>query len=200
MNNVIPQDYHIGLKERSSLKGHKPLVIWFTGLSGSGKSTLANIVEQALSKANVHTYTLDGDNIRRGINRDLGFSSEERTENLRRIAEIAKLFADSGLVVLAAFITPMQKERDFIKATVGADQFMEVFVDTSVEECERRDVKGLYKKARQGEIKNFTGINAPFEPPLNPDLIIKTETINIEEAAKGIINSINMKIQPTNEL
>jgi adenylylsulfate kinase len=155
---------------------------------------LANALEEELYKNNIHTYTLDGDNIRRGINNDLGFSQECRSENLRRISEVSRLFTDAGLVVLAAFISPLKTDRELIKDTVGGD-FLEIFVDTSLEECERRDVKGLYKKARIGEIKNFTGISAPFEKPENPDIHIKTETQSIAEAIKTIKSAVLSKIK-----
>lgn len=195
MNNIIPQDYTISKKDRSELNGHKPLVIWFTGLSGSGKSTIANLVEKELHATGIHTYSLDGDNIRGGINKDLGFSEENRTENLRRIAEVAKLFCDAGTVVLSAFITPLERDREMIKQIVGKENFIEVFINTSLEECERRDVKGLYKKARAGEIKNFTGINAPFEIPANPSITIHTENESKEGAADKILGHVILKLK-----
>ena len=191
MTNIIPQDYSITPAMRSKLKKHQPLVIWFTGLSGSGKSTIANLVEKELYQQGVHTYTLDGDNIRGGLNKNLGFSEKERTENLRRIAEVAKLFLDSGTVVLSAFITPLRSDREMIKNIVGESNFLEVFVNTSLEECERRDIKGLYKKARAGEIKNFTGISAPFEAPQKPALEIKTEEETKEQAAQKVLDQIH---------
>lgn len=187
MNNIIPQDYTITAAMRSELKKQRPLVIWFTGLSGSGKSTIANLVEKELFQNGIHTYSLDGDNIRGGLNRDLGFSEEDRTENLRRIAEVAKLFLDSGCIVLSAFITPLNSDRDLIKNIVGKENFVEVFVNTSVEECERRDVKGLYKKARSGEIQNFTGISAPFEKPDAPKIKINTEAETKEQSAQKVL-------------
>lgn len=195
MNNIIPQDYTITSAMRSDLKNHRPLVIWFTGLSGSGKSTIANLVEKELFRKGIHTYSLDGDNIRGGLNKNLGFSEGDRTENLRRIAEVAKLFLDSGCVVLSAFITPLNSDRDLIKNIVGKENFIEVFVNTSVEECERRDVKGLYKKARAGEIKNFTGISAPFEAPRNPKIKINTEQENKEISAQKVLDQILPKIR-----
>ncbi len=193
-NNIIPQDYNITCQMRSNLKGHEPLVVWFTGLSGSGKSTIANVVEKELFNKKIHTYSLDGDNIRGGLNKDLGFSKEDRTENLRRIAEVAKLFVDAGNVVLSAFITPLESDRNLIRKMVGAENFVEVYINTSVEECERRDVKGLYKKARAGEIRDFTGISSPFEDPMNPDVLIHTEKEGIEEAAHKVLNYILPKI------
>lgn len=195
MNNIIPQHYAISSKDRTLLKQHRPLVIWFTGLSGSGKSTIANLVEKKLFAKGIHTYSLDGDNIRRGINTNLGFTQEDRTENLRRIAEVAKLFLDSGTVVLSAFITPLESDRELIKNIIGASNFVEIFVNTSLEECERRDVKGLYRKARQGEIINFTGINAPFEIPSNPEIIIETEKKNLEESAQRVLDQIQPKLR-----
>ncbi|WP_326493549.1 adenylyl-sulfate kinase [Salinimicrobium sp. TH3] len=195
MNNIIPQDYNVTQNHRSDLKGHQPLVVWFTGLSGSGKSTIANVVEKKLFEQGIHTYSLDGDNIRGGLNQNLGFSEEDRTENLRRIAEVAKLFMDAGEVILSAFITPMESDREIIKTIVGEDNFVEVFVNTSVEECERRDVKGLYKKARAGEIENFTGISAPFEKPNNPAVEIRTEEETIERSAQRVLAHILPIIQ-----
>jgi adenylylsulfate kinase len=158
-------------------------------LSGAGKSTLANALDERLHKRKIHTYVLDGDNIRNGINKNLGFSQEDRSENNRRIGEISKLFIDAGTVVLAAFISPYKKDRSFIKQTVGVDNFFEVFVNTSLEECERRDVKGLYKKARAGQISNMTGITAPYEPPENPDIEI-SQINSVEESVEIIYNKI----------
>ena len=195
MNNIFPQDYNISAEDRSQLKQHEAFVIWFTGLSGSGKSTIANAVEKELFKEKIHTYALDGDNIRKGLNKDLGFSEEERTENMRRIAEVAKLFVDSGTVVLAAFITPLDSDRQLTKDIIGAEKFIEVYVATSLQECERRDVKGLYKKARTGEIQNFTGITAPFEPPVNPHLRIDTEKEEVKEAVRKILEFIGPKLK-----
>ncbi len=169
-------------------------MLWFTGLSGSGKSTIANCVEEELYKNKVHTYTLDGDNIRKGLNCDLSFSPEDRAENIRRIAETAHLMMDAGLVVLAAFVSPYQRDRDHIRNIVGHNNMVEIYINTSIEECERRDVKGLYKKARKGEIKNMTGISAPYESPLDPDIQINTEEMTVVEATKQIINFINPKL------
>ena len=190
MSNIFPHDYNISSQKRKQLKQHNPLVIWFTGLSGSGKSTIANSLEKNLFEQGIHTYALDGDNIRKGLNKDLTFSEEDRTENMRRIAEVAKLFLDSGTVVLGAFITPLESDRQLIKKIIGDVNFVEVFVDTSLEECERRDVKGLYKKARAGEIKNFTGITAPFEPPRDPQITIDTKKKSVTEAVQQIIRFI----------
>ena len=187
MENIIPHEFHISKSDRNKQNGHTSFVVWFTGLSGSGKSTIANRVEHELYKQGIKTFSLDGDNIRKGLNNNLGFTAEDRQENLRRIAEVAKLFVESGAVVIASFISPLKKDRELIKGIIGEEDFREVFVNTSLEECERRDVKGLYKKARAGEIKNFTGIDAPYENPENPDLEIKTEEENLEEAIKRIV-------------
>jgi adenylylsulfate kinase len=193
--NIIPHSYQISKKDRQVANKHNSFLIWFTGLSGSGKSTIANVVEQELHKKGIKTYTLDGDNIRKGINSDLTFAPQDRTENIRRIAEIANLMVDSGLVVLAAFVSPYKKDRENIRSIVKDVNFVEVFINTSVEECERRDVKGLYKKARAGEIKNMTGISAPYETPENPDIEIKTEQETIENAVQRIVDYINIKLK-----
>ncbi|GGW87121.1 adenylyl-sulfate kinase [Salegentibacter mishustinae] len=195
MENIIPHDFHIGKKERNKLNGHKSFVVWFTGLSGSGKSTLANKVEHELFEQGIKTFSLDGDNVRKGLNNNLGFSAEDRQENLRRIAEVAKLLVESGSVVIASFISPLEKDRAMIKKIIEGEDFVEVFVNTSLEECERRDVKGLYKKARAGEIKNFTGVDAPYETPENPDIEIKTEEENLEDAIKRIVLHLQDKLK-----
>ncbi|PZD76598.1 adenylyl-sulfate kinase [Mesonia sp. K7] len=193
--NIIPHHYQITKKDRNTLNHHNSFLLWFTGLSGSGKSTIANVVEQKLFERKIKTYSLDGDNIRKGINQDLTFQPEDRTENIRRIAEIARLMIDAGLVTLAAFVSPYRKDRENIKNIVGEANFIEIYVNTSLEECEKRDVKGLYKKARAGEIKNMTGIDAPYEPPLHPFIEIKTEEMSVEEAASLIIEKINAKLK-----
>lgn len=193
--NIIPHNYQISKEDRQIKNKHNSFLLWFTGLSGSGKSTIANVVEQKLHKQGIKTYTLDGDNIRKGINSDLTFSPEDRTENIRRIAEIANLLVDAGLVVLAAFVSPYKKDRENIKYIVKDVNFVEIFINTSVEECERRDVKGLYKKARLGEIKNMTGISSPYEAPENPDIEINTEKESIEAASQRIIDFITPKLK-----
>lgn len=170
------------------------MVIWFTGLSGSGKSTIANQLEALLNQKGLHTYLLDGDNIRMGLNKDLSFSQEDRTENLRRVAEVAKLMADSGIITIAAFITPLEADRALVKAIIGEDNFCDIFVDTSLTECIRRDVKGLYKKALAGEIANFTGVSAPFETPLQSLIHITTEKTTPEDAAQAIYEAIRHKL------
>ena len=197
--NIVKHSYSVNRDSRKKLKQHQSILLWFTGLSGSGKSTIANCVEQELHKNSIHTYTLDGDNIRKGLNSDLSFSPEDRSENIRRIAETAHLMMDAGLVVLAAFVSPYRNDRDHIRKIVGDDNMVEIYINTSIEECERRDVKGLYKKARKGEIKNMTGISAPYESPLHPDIQINTEEVTIVDATKQIINFINPKLILQNE-
>jgi adenylylsulfate kinase len=192
--NIIPHDYQILVNDRRELNKHNSFLLWFTGLSGSGKSTIANVVEQKLFQKGVKTYTLDGDNIRKGINKDLSFSPEDRTENIRRIAEVANLMIDAGLVTLAAFVSPYKKDRENIKSIVKDVNFVEIYINTSIEECERRDVKGLYKRARSGEIKNMTGISAPYEAPENPHIEINTENESIEDAAQRIVDYITPKL------
>jgi len=193
--NIISHNYQVTIEDRRKANNQNSFLMWFTGLSGSGKSTIANIVEQRLQKQGIKTYTLDGDNIRKGINNDLSFSPDDRTENIRRIAEIANLMIDAGLVVLAAFVSPYKKDRDNIKKIVKDVNFVEIYINTSVEECERRDVKGLYKKARLGEIKNMTGISAPYEAPINPDIEIKTELETIAQAVEKILEHIKPKLK-----
>jgi adenylylsulfate kinase len=195
--NVIKHDYKTTKIQREELHGHKAYLLWFTGLSGSGKSTLANLVEIALYQQGLSTYILDGDNIRKGINKDLSFAPEDRTENIRRIAEISNLMLDAGVITLAAFVSPYIKDRQEVQQIVGTDNFIEIFVNTSLEECERRDVKGLYKKARSGEIKNMTGISAPYEAPVNPDLEVITDGQSIQESLEIIVNFINKKLKPS---
>ena len=192
--NIIPHSYQVSREDRQYRNKHNSFLIWFTGLSGSGNSTIANIVEQELYKREIKTYSLDGDNIRKGINSDLTFSPEDRTENIRRIAEIANLMVDAGQVVLATFVSPYKKDRDNIRSIVKDANFVEIFINTSIEECERRDVKGLYKKARAGIIKNMTGISAPYEAPVNPDIEINTEVETIDQAVVKIINYIAPKL------
>ncbi len=188
MKNLISHKYEITGKNRSDQKGHKPMVIWFSGLSGSGKSSVASGVEKKLHRKGFHTFCLDGDNIRLGLNKDLGFSQEERSENIRRIAEVAKLFNEAGILVLAAFITPLEKDRKTIRQIVGKQNLIEIFIDTSLEECEKRDVKGLYRKVREGKIREFSGISSPFEIPKNPDLSIKTQNISVKEAVNEVVS------------
>jgi adenylyl-sulfate kinase len=193
-DNVFHQDFAISEEQRAQLKGHKSLMIWFTGLSGSGKSTVANALEQYLVGKKINTFTLDGDNIRLGINSDLGFSKEDRTENLRRIGHVGKLMVDAGLVCLAAFVSPLNQDRAALKEIIGKERFIEIFVDTPIEVCEARDVKGLYAKARRGEIKDFTGVNAPFEAPEHPDLVIDTSTEELAASVERIYTFIQNKL------
>lgn len=197
--NIIAHNYKVSCEDRRSKNKHNSFLIWFTGLSGSGKSTIANMVEQELWKKGISTYTLDGDNVRKGINSSLGFSPEDRTENIRRIAEISNLMIDAGLVVLAAFISPYKKDRENIKNIVKDVNFVEIYINTSIEECEHRDVKGLYKKARAGEIKNMTGISAPYEAPSTPDIEIKTENETVDQAVKRILEYITPKLKLDDE-
>ena len=197
--NIIPHTYKVTLQDRKIANNHNSFLLWFTGLSGSGKSTIANVVEYELHKKGIKTYTLDGDNIRKGLNNDLTFSPEDRTENIRRIAETANLMIDAGLVVLAAFVSPYKKDRNNIESIVKDVNFVEIYINTSLEECERRDVIGLYKKARAGEIKNMTGISAPYEAPVNPDIEINTEQESISKSVKRIIDHITPKLQLKNE-
>lgn len=192
--NIVQHTYKIGKEERRKLNDQNSILIFFTGLSGSGKSTLANALEQRLYAENNRTYVLDGDNMRSGLNSDLTFKPEDRSENIRRIAEISKLFIDAGVIILAAFIAPYRKDREVIRTTVGADSYVEVFVNTSLEVCEQRDVKGLYAKARKGEITNMTGVTSPYEEPLNPDVEVSNEN-SIEESVDIIYNKIKNHIR-----
>ncbi|RAX53675.1 adenylyl-sulfate kinase [Helicobacter sp. 11-8110] len=190
-NNLTWHDTKITKEQRSKLKNQKPCVLWLTGLSGSGKSTLANALEQRLFTMGYHTYLLDGDNVRHGLNKDLGFDENSRIENIRRIGEVCKLFVDSGLIVLCAFISPFCKERQIIRELLDKGEYIEIFVDTPIEICEKRDPKGLYKKARNGEIKNFTGIDSPYEAPKNPEIHIKSE--NLDENIETILKYLSQK-------
>ncbi len=174
-------------QDREQLLNQKGCVIWFTGLSGSGKSTLANAVEQLLHQRQHHTYVLDGDNVRHGLNKNLGFSPADREENIRRIGEVAKLFADAGTIVMTAFISPYRADRAQARALLPDDRFVEVFVACPLDVCEERDTKGLYKKARAGEIKEFTGISAPYESPLEPEVTLNTADLSLEECAQAVI-------------
>ena len=195
MSNIFEEHFSITRAMRNKRNKHSSFVFWFTGLSGSGKSTIANKLEEILYEDNFQTYTLDGDNIRGGINKGLSFTAEDRQENLRRIGEIAKIFVDAGIVTIASFVSPLEVDRKLVRDIVGKNDFIEIFVDTSLEECERRDIKGLYKKARAGQIKNFTGIDSPYENPMNPDIIIKTEFETEEEAVKKIMLFVKEKLE-----
>ena len=188
--NVHWQASDIGREQHADLKNQKARVLWFTGLSGSGKSTIANEVEKSLNLMNRHTFLLDGDNVRHGLNKDLGFTEADRIENIRRVGEVAKLMADAGLIVLTAFISPFRAERDMVRSMLHDAEFIEIFVDTPLEVAEARDVKGLYKKARSGALKNFTGIDSPYEPPLDPEIRVNTVEMTAKEAAEHIIRQI----------
>ncbi|HHH37275.1 MAG TPA: adenylyl-sulfate kinase [Epsilonproteobacteria bacterium] len=191
--DIVWHAHHTSKEERASIKGQRPCILWFTGLSGSGKSTIANAVEAKLNALQKHTYLLDGDNIRLGLNKGLGFSDEDRIENIRRIGEVAKLFVDAGMMVLTAFISPFQRERDSVRHLVEEGEFVEVFIDTPLEICESRDPKGLYQKARKGEIPNFTGIDSPYEAPSQPEIHIHNSGVEIEEVADMIVDYLKEK-------
>jgi adenylylsulfate kinase len=196
--NISRQQYRISRKERSDSLQQHPLILWFTGLSGSGKSTLADLVEQGLYERHVHTMLLDGDNIRHGLNSNIDFSPDGRKENIRRIGEVSRLFLDAGIVVITAFISPYREDRDMVRKLAGED-FVEIFVDCPLEICEQRDTKGLYKKARAGEIAEFTGISAPFEIPENPDITVRTAEEDAETSARKILNMVLQRIKKSKE-
>ncbi len=185
--NVTWHEHQVSKDERFKLNGHKGAVLWFTGLSACGKSTIANAVDYKLYLAGKHSFVLDGDNIRMGLNKNLGFSPEDRTENIRRIGEVAKLFAYSGTFALTAFISPYRDDRNKVREVLGAGEFIEIYVNASLETCEQRDPKGLYKKARAGNLPNFTGISAPYEAPENPELVLDSDNKGIEALADEVI-------------
>lgn len=186
-NNVVWHLHRINKDDRAKKNQQRPCILWFTGLSGSGKSTIASAVEQKLFELGHHTYLLDGDNVRHGLNKDLGFSNQDRIENIRRIGELAKLMTDAGLLVLTAFISPFIADRKIVRDLVQEHEFVEIFMDTPIEECERRDPKGLYKKARDGKITNFTGIDSEYEKPKQAEITINTVSSSIEECAEQIV-------------
>ena len=188
--NIHHHDHMVSKAVRVALKVHKPAVLWFTGLSGSGKSTVANLVEAGLNARGAHTVLLDGDNIRHGLNKDLGFTEADRVENIRRIGEVAKLMTDAGLIVLCSFISPFHAERDMVRELLDDGEFIEIFVDTPLDECITRDPKGLYRRALAGEIKNFTGINAPYEAPKNPELHLETAKVSADLLARDVIDEL----------
>jgi bifunctional enzyme CysN/CysC len=191
--NIHRQDLLVNKTSRSRLNAHKPAILWFTGLSGSGKSTIANIVERELHTRGVHTYMLDGDNVRHGLNRDLGFTDADRVENIRRVGEVARLFVDAGLIVLCSFISPFRAERRMVRELVGSDEFLEVYVDTPIEECMKRDPKGLYARAKEGKIKNFTGIDSPYEEPESAEVVINTSDGTAEDAARRVLDALRAR-------
>jgi bifunctional enzyme CysN/CysC len=188
--NIHRQHLDVSRETHAAIKGQKPAVLWFTGLSGAGKSTIANLVEKKLAARGRHTFLLDGDNIRHGLNRDLGFTEADRIENIRRVGEVARLMADAGLIVLTAFISPFRAERHMVRRMISEGEFFEIFVDTPLAEAEKRDVKGLYAKARAGELKNFTGIDSPYEPPEAPEIHIDTTDLSADEAAELIVDKL----------
>ncbi|MCK8100147.1 adenylyl-sulfate kinase [Bacillus halotolerans] len=191
--NIVWHPAVIQKSDRQSLNGHKSCALWFTGLSGSGKSVLANAVDEKLYHMGIQSYVLDGDNIRHGLNRDLGFRTGDRIENIRRIGEVAKLFVDSGQMILTAFISPFREDRDMVRALFPDGEFLEIYVKCPLQVCEQRDPKGLYKKARNGDIKHFTGIDSPYEAPLSPDLIIESDQTSIADGADLIIKELQHK-------
>lgn len=186
--NITLHDSEVTKQDRQQLHGHKSATLWFTGLSGSGKSTISVELEKALFERKKHAFRLDGDNVRHGLNKNLGFSPEDRQENIRRIGEVSKLMVDAGLITITAFISPYREDRDNVRAMLDDDEFIEIYTQCSVEECERRDPKGLYKKARTGEIPEFTGISAPYEEPRNPEITIDTEQLDVKDAVTQILN------------
>ncbi len=192
--NIVKQEFKVDVEKREKLLGQKGILVWFTGLSGSGKSTLSNLLENELHESGYKTYALDGDNIRHGLCMDLAFTEEDRVENIRRIGEVSKLFLDAGVVILSSFVSPFKSDREKVRDLVGKDRFVEVFVDCPLEVCEQRDVKGLYKKAREGKIKNFTGIDSPFERPESPELVIKTAEEPSKESLHRLLEIVEPKI------
>ena len=192
IEDIFKQNFQVNRSSRSKKLNQTPKLIWFTGLSGSGKSTILDALEKMLFEKGFSTYSLDGDNIRFGLCKGLGFSIEDRTENIRRIAEVANIMLDAGLIVLASFISPLKSQRDLVREIVGEENFVEVYVSTPIEQCEKRDVKGLYKKARDGEIENFTGISSKYEIPEKPDIIIDTTDLSIKESVQLIYNQIKI--------
>ena len=193
-DNIYPIfDRMLSRHDKEQLLGQKGVMLWFTGLSGSGKSTVALALERELQKRGLLCRILDGDNIRTGINANLGFSADDRRENIRRVAEVAKLFVDTGIITIAAFVSPTEDLRNLAQHIIGKDDFKEIFISTPIEECERRDVKGLYARARRGEVKNFTGISAPFEAPQHPALSLDTSKLSLEESVAQLLQLLNIK-------
>ncbi len=193
--NIVWQDLSIKQSDRSQIKKHRPICIWFTGLSGAGKTTIASFLEQKLLEQGIHTYLLDGDNVRHGLNKDLGFSEADRTENIRRVAEVARLMYDAGLVVITSFISPFASDRQIARSLFDNGTFVEVFVDTSLQICESRDPKGLYMKARKGQLKGLTGIDSPYQRPFAPEIIINSENMSIEVASNFVLSYVQRSIR-----
>ncbi|MFT4155751.1 adenylyl-sulfate kinase [Parafilimonas sp.] len=193
VKNIVWHAATINKEDRHRMNGHKSAILWYTGLSGAGKSTLANKVEEKLFERGYHTYVLDGDNIRMGLNKGLGFTAGDRKENIRRIGEVAKLFVDAGVLVSTAFVSPYIEDREMVRGLVKEGEFVEIYAAASLEVCESRDTKGLYKKARAGEIKNFTGISDPYEAPVSPELTVDTGNQTLEESAQAVLNYLEEK-------
>ena len=193
-SNIIYHQATVTQQRRNKLNNHKSVVLWFTGLSGSGKSTLAHALEEKLFNMGCRTFVLDGDNVRHGLNSNLGFSETDRSENIRRISEVSKLMLEAGLIVMTAFISPFKEDRNEARALIAKDNFIEIYCKASMETCEKRDVKGLYKKARAGEIKNYTGIDSPYEAPVNPELIIDTDQETLDYSVSKIMNYLEASI------
>jgi len=190
--NIFEQKVDITKADRSKLKKQKPCVLWFTGLSGAGKSTIANALDKKLHEMGKHTYLLDGDNVRHGLSKDLGFTNEDRVENLRRVAEVSKLMVDAGLIVISAFISPFKSERQMARDLFTEGEFLEIFIDTPLEVAEQRDVKGLYKKARAGQLKNFTGIDSPYEPPVNPEVTLNSDLFDVDTLVDQLLIKLEL--------
>ncbi|MEI2663253.1 adenylyl-sulfate kinase [Rossellomorea sp. LJF3] len=191
--NIVWHESTVTKQHRRKKNGHQSFILWFTGLSASGKSTVANALAASLFNQGKQVYVLDGDNVRHGLNQDLGFNEDDRKENIRRIGEVSKLFIDSGQIVLTAFISPFRKDRDLVRSLVGPEEFLEIYVHCSLEECEKRDPKGLYKKARKQEITHFTGISAPYEEPENPEIVLDTEKNSIEQCVESLLIELKQK-------
>jgi adenylylsulfate kinase len=192
-SNITWHELSLSKESRRKQNGHQSFVLWFTGLSGSGKSTVANALAQKLFELDIRNYVLDGDNVRHGLNKDLGFSDSDRTENIRRIGEVSKLFVDSGQVVLTAFISPFLADRQLVRSLLEEDEFIEIYVKCPIEECENRDPKGLYDKARKGLIPDFTGIHSPYEEPLQPEIVVDTNESSVAECVEQIVNYLSSK-------
>lgn len=197
-SNIVWQDGHITSESRQMFFGHSAATLWMTGLSGAGKSTLAFATESRLLSMGMACFVLDGDNVRHGLNRDLGFSHEDRSENIRRVAEVARLMNEAGLIVITSFISPYREDRELARSIIGSDRFIEVHIATPIEICEQRDVKGLYQRARSGEVKEFTGINSPYEPPLEPEFRINTQQLDINSSVEMLIKGLSAHITMPN--